>query len=114
MCPSLFDTDQTQEARSPRWLQFQRNSPVIVRLINEENCGDKAESSFNSVHPESPCPLLCADNEGREKGSEVWAQNDETRPDVDFPSSFMKLEDGQHCGRLQSVEPKWDLRRTYH
>ncbi len=73
----LCDADQTFELRTPWWLSFFRNTPVVVCLVGEEDDGYEAESGFNGVDAECPLPDLSGDDEGSEEGAEVWRKDDE-------------------------------------
>lgn len=44
------------------------------------------------VDPEGDRPVQCGDNESGEEWSHVWRQDDESRPDIDFTSSFVEEE----------------------
>jgi hypothetical protein len=57
---------------------------VVECFVGEQGYANEADSCHDGEDPETPVPLCDVENEGREKGAEVWGEDDESGPDVDF------------------------------
>jgi hypothetical protein len=53
---------------------------------------DETKAGFDRVDTEGPLPLLRADYEGCDERTEVWREDDEGGPDVDFAGVLVEEE----------------------
>ena len=52
----LLNSNHTQKTRFPWRLFARRNSAIIVRLFNKQNCQDKTEACLSGIDPEWNVP----------------------------------------------------------
>ena len=88
----MRNTYQARNATAGARLLGSRNSTIIVRFLDEQDCHNEAKSCLGSVYPECNRPGLGRDNKGREQWPEVWGENDECSPDVDFSCTLVEEE----------------------
>jgi len=88
----LLDAKEALNAGFWKWSLCHRDVPVVEGFVDEEDDGDEADPSQYAEKTKSPVPFGPIEDECGEKGSEVWGEDDESGPDVDFARMIVEKE----------------------